>query len=189
MPIGSFNVRLTLKNQSAFERLGKKVQDFRPVWEEVITRWLSHNEDKFAEGRGAQLSGVDFDMESEPVMWMGVTDEYAAEKTRTGFENWLMVRTGELKTSLTERHTVDWWEEQEPLAVRFGTMNKKAFWNWEKRPTMFLDVMDRQMIRDMVGAYLNFEPPFRPWTGQEVKRMDAEFRSQFGGLKLPALPA
>lgn len=178
MPKTSFRVRLNLVGQDAFQKIQRRVLDLREVWNQIVDRWLVSNKAKFDEGRGAQLSGVEFDAEDEPVMWLGVTDDYAAAKSAAGFENWLMVRTGELKTSLTERGGIDWWEDLGKMEARFGTENRKEVWHREKRPVMFLSADDRQMIRDMIGAWFNGLPPFRQYVPSETKRYDAKFQAR-----------
>lgn len=177
MPVyNKFTVNLRLTGMDAFDKLKGRIMDLRKVWNEVIPRWLNHNEEKFEEGRGAQLMGVEFDAEGESVFWLGVTDDYAAKKTSDGFPNWLMVRTGALREELTSRDGLAWWEDLDMQEARFGTLDMKAMWNIEKRPVMFLDTEDRQMIQDMVGAYFNGQPPFQMYRPSAVKEMDAQLR-------------
>jgi len=185
--VRSFSVSIVFRNWDALEQMKHRVAGFQEVFEAIIERWTAHNADKFEEARGAQLSGVIFDVDTEPVMWKGVTDEYAAEKTRDGFPNWLMVRTGELMASLTEPGNLGWYAEVEKDYALFGTILNKAIWHRFTRPVNFLDSEDRQMIRDMFGAYLDGEAPFRQYEKSEAKVMDAEFKSMFKGVTLPGL--
>lgn len=187
--VRSFNVELVFRNFDAFNQLAARVTGFKEVFEAIIDRWVAHNRDKFEEARGAQLSGVVFDTEVEPVMWQGVTDDYAAQKSMDGFENWLMVRSGDLMRSLIERDNLGWWEDVQPLFAEFGTILLTAEYHRFNRPVNFLDVQDREMIRDMFAAYLNFDGPFKPFQRSDAERMDAEFKSQFRGVTLPGLPA
>jgi hypothetical protein len=179
MPVRSFSTQVVLRNWEVFNALGERAQNFRPVFAQIIERWVAHNVAKFDEGRGAQLSGAVFDAGGETVIWEGVTDEYAIEKTRDGYENWLMVRDHETINALTMRDGLGWIENVGPMSAEFGAWIDKIEWNWYKRPVMFLDNADREMINDMFGAYLANEPPFVQFVASDTVRMDAEFKSMF----------
>lgn len=187
--VNRFSVNIVLKNWSIFRELQSRVNNFTPVWEQIIERWILHNADKFEESSGAELAGITFDTDVEPVFWLGVTDEYSEQKRRDGFPNWLMVRTGELRQSLVDRNSFGWVEDIEPMAAEFGTILKKAEWNFLKRPVMFLDVQDREMVLDMFHAWMNNDSPYVQFRAGDVQRMDSEFKAQFQGVTLPGLPA
>ncbi len=181
-------VRLKMMGQNGFQEIQYRVTNFKEVWNEIIDRWLVSNEAKFEKGRGAQLSGVEFDAGDDPVRWMGVTDEYAADKSADGYPNWLMVRTGELKKALTERGATDWQEALNPMETLFGTIEMgsfgmmKAIWHRKTRPVIFLSTDDRQMIRDMIGAWFNGDPPFRKYAPSEVESYDAVLQTRMTDL-------
>ena len=187
--VRGFKVSLEFRNFNVFTQMKGRVSGFQEVFEAIIDRWVDHNRRKFDEARGAQVSGVIFDAEVEPVFWKGTTDDYAAQKLRDGFDDWLMVRTGELLNSLIERDNLGWWEEVNKDFAIFGSIHMHGEYHALTRPVNFLDVEDRQMIRDMFGAWLNFDGPFQPYRGGDVERMETEFKSQFSGVTLPGLPA
>jgi hypothetical protein len=87
-----------------------------------------------------------------------------------------MVRDGDLIESLTNPGAAGWFEQVGPRSARFGTTLPQAAYNWEKRPTMFLDEWDRDMVRDMAGAFIEGKAPFKDWAPAPAQVFDAEFR-------------
>lgn len=176
MPVTSFRVSIVLKNQTIFDRLAVKLTDFSTVFDHILDRWLAHNEDKFAQAQGAEADGISF--ASGDATWKPDTKKYSAAKRRAGFPDWLMVRTGETKDAMTERGAMGQYEEIEPMQAQFSLTDDprdRARWNMETRPVMFLDDEDQLMIREMFGAYLNDESPFRAYRFPDSSRMEAEF--------------
>lgn len=173
MPLTKLSVNMTLKNQGVYAQMGKRVEDLRPVWNEILVRWLEHNEDKFELARGASATGVTFDTEGGPVVWLPLTPGYLRSKTRAGYDDWLMVRDGELKRSLTRRDSFGWFEDLRKDGAEFGTILMTATYHEETRPVMFLDAEDRVMIREVFGAWMNSDPPFTapPWTGAVIRKV------------------
>lgn len=182
MPVTNFSVSVTIKGRDAFDRMAAKLMTFAPAFDAVLERWLAHNEDKFAQSKGAESVGISF---SGDATWEGLTPGYMKAKRRGGFEDWLMVRTGETKAALTQRGAFGQFDTIEPMAAHFTLSDEprqRAQWNIRTRPLLFLDEQDQQMIREMFAAYLNDDPPFRSWKPSEVKRMDAEFGSVLNPL-------
>lgn len=178
MPVGGFRVTLTIRNREYFKRLAGKLRNFLPVFDVIINKWLAHNEDKFEASIGMEKSGLSLD--SGEVRWKELSPEYMAQKRRDGFEDHLMVRTGELKSSLTIRDSFGWWEKLGAQTAEFGTLLKQAHFNWQTRPTMFLDKADRAMIPEMFVAYLEGSGPFKPYVESDVHRMERDMKMMLG---------
>lgn len=162
MPLTKISANVVLKNEDALAQMGDRVKNLRPLWNEIVVNWIDHNADKFDRARGAQATGVIFDTEGDPVTWLPLTPGYDAAKRRAGYADWLMVQSGETMRSLTERDSFGWFEDLRPDGAEFGTIIDTARWNEEKRPLMFLDADDRKMIRELFGAWLSSDAPFRP---------------------------
>ena len=175
MPLTAFAVTVTLRGGNISPHLAELLSDFSPAFEAVDDRWLAGNRKKFEEARGAEGSGVSFDGDT---IWQPDSPAYSAEKRRKGFDDWLMVRTGELMTAMTTKGAFGEYHDIDARSARFGLTDEprdRARWNWDKRPVMFLDENDQQMIREMFGAFLNDQPPFKPWVPSQGRIMDAEF--------------
>lgn len=182
MPTTNFKISVKISGRDAFDHMAVKLRNFTPAFEEVLKRWLAHNNDKFEEGRGAELSGATF---SGDTAWKPVTDAYSEAKRRMGFPNWLMVRTGELKGALTTRGAFGQYDEIAPMSARFSLTDEprqKAQWNLQTRPVMFLDSADQIMIREMFEAYLNDRSPFVAYVPSDTVRMDAEMGAMMNPL-------
>ncbi len=162
MPLTKLSARAVLKNEDALEQMGDRVKDLRPLWNEIVVRWLDHNVEKFDMARGAQATGVVFDTEGMPVEWMPLSPGYDVAKRRAGYDDWLMVQSGETRRSVTERDSFGWYEDLRKDGAEFGSILMTAVWHEKTRPIMFLDAEDRKMIREMFGAWFNSETPFRP---------------------------
>jgi len=181
VPLGQFKIRVILRGTNLSEELSARLLSFRRVWEEVIWRYISHNRSKFDRSRGQESSGASFDFGT---MWRNLTERYMASKRRAGYEDWLMVRSGELMRSLTERDTFGWYETVTDKAATFGTILLKAFYHRETRPVMFLDQTDVQMVGEMFGSYLSGEPPFREFVPSAAERMDADLSQMLDPMGL-----
>jgi len=177
VPISNFKVRVTIKGRDAFDHMAAKLQTFAPAFDAVLERWLAHNEEKFAQGKGAEAAGVTF---TGDAIWEKLTPGYMKAKRRQGFEDSLMVRTGETKAALTQRGAFGQYDDIGPTSAHFSLTDEprqRAQYNIKTRPLLFLDEDDQSMIREMFSAYLNDEPPFAAWKPSEVKRMDAEMHA------------
>jgi hypothetical protein len=129
-----------------------RAQDLTPAFNRIIDEWQIGNVVKFDSAEGLQDVGVLF---SDGIYWEAVTPEYSEEKTAQGFDDHLMVRTGELMMDMTMgRGNWNWFEKVDPQEVMFGSINPKIGWNWEKRPAQFLDRLDRIMINSEMQMYL-----------------------------------
>lgn len=142
------------------------------MFEAFIERWQEHNEAKFEAAQGMEATGVMFD----GAWWKPLSPEYMAEK-RKDYDDWLMVRDGDLIESLTNPGASGWYEEVTDTTARFGTLLKQATFNWESRPVMFLDQEDAANLRGLVIAHLEDRAPFANWVPPAGKQMDAEFHS------------
>lgn len=179
MPVSGFRVKITLLNGTALPRMIARIRaGFEDVYHEIIERFTAHNEDKFDQAAGAQGTGTAFD--SGMVIWKPLSPAYAAEKSAAGYNDWLMVREGDLIESLTNPDDAGWYEEVGDRHARFGTVLPQAGFNQETRPVMFLDPDDRQMTADMFGNYVGGEGPFREFVPPSSKAMTAEFRAIVG---------
>lgn len=176
MASSGFKVTLQFRNAGAFKRQAEKIgRGFVAVFEAIHERWLAHNSTKFEQGRGSELSGVAFDGE---IIWQPDTLPYSMSKRRAGYDDWLMVKTGETMAALTQKNAPGEFHLIEPTRALFSVSDDprdRVRWNWEKRPTIWLDEEDEQMIVDMFGAFMNDLPPFKAFSGMDTDRMDAEF--------------
>lgn len=177
MPVSSFRIKIILKGEEQIARLGDRLHDFREVFDRFLDRFVRHNRDKFESGRGMEGGGTAFDFETR---WKADSPKYSASKRRAGYEDWLMVRTGELMRSLTGRDNFGWYEKLDTHGATFGTLVRQAWYHRETRPVMFLDVQDLNTLRDLFGAYLEGEPPFRAFVPDRGKALDAEFAAIMG---------
>lgn len=177
MPFNTFAVEVRFKGRQQWAAFVQRLGSFKVVFDAIIDRWVGHNVEKFEASKGAETTGYYFD---DDVAWLPLkSDAYRAQKRRDGYEDWLMVRTGELKDSLTSRDSGPYWyEDVGDEQATFGTLDRKAEWNAATRPVMFLDGNDRAMILEMFGSYMEGEPPFRPFVGTG-QVMDREYKGIF----------
>lgn len=169
---GGFRIKVTITKPNMFALIVQRLQDgFAELFEAIIERWQEHNDEKFEQAQGASLSGLDFDGD---VSWDPLTPDYFETKSED-YDDWLMVRDGDLLESLTNPGAAGWFEQITPRSARFGTTLPQAGWNWDKRPTMFLDEWDRDMIRDLAFAFLDGKAPFKAWTPSATQVLEAEF--------------
>ena len=176
MPLNTFSVQVRFRGRQQWAAFVAKLSSFKAVFGAIIDRWTAGNVEKFEKTQGRESGGYYFggDVSWDPLK----SAAYQAEKRRSGYPDWLMVRTGELKQSLTDRKDPYFYEEIGDDQATFGTLDKKAEWNRNTRPVMFLDETDQQMILDMFGAYMEGEPPFRPFVGIG-QAMDREYKGIF----------
>lgn len=157
----SFNIDLKVENPEVLPELEQRVQNLVPVFEEVISEWAKGNQEKFEAGLGKEAVGVDV---SPDVFWEALTPGYRAAKRKAGFEDQIMVRTGDLRASLIDIE--GFFHEEMPLQAVFGTPKAeedqaKAIYNFEKRPVIFLGLSDQNMIRKTVVDYFSFGEDFK----------------------------
>lgn len=186
--MGSFKLqfRLTGQNLEAVEEVRARLQDFSAPFAAIVDEWAKGNEDKFAKGKGAELTGVD----QPPAFWASVSPAYYRQKhgpvlrgSRTTYPDWLMVRTGDLAASLTSPGAFS--EYVDKHRVVFGTpLNQedadKAMFNREKRPTIFLGRSDRQMVRREMSRYLSMGENYRELMFAKAGRLTALKREMQG---------
>jgi hypothetical protein len=189
--MGSFRLKLNLRQQcwENLDELDARLQDFSPVFANIIGEWARGNVDKFAKGRGAEMTGAD----QPPTTWEAVTEKYHSQKMKK-FTDWLMVRTGELMSSLTTRGAFGEFTD-EHRAI-FGTPldssdADKAMYNSDKRPTIFLGRTDRLMIERELQNYLNLGKNYKDIlfaTGKrrmalktEMRELDIQFAEAVNG--------
>lgn len=178
MPASGFSIAIRVSDPKWLEKNAERLLDFSALFGELRDAWVEHNKDKFEQSMGAQELGVWMD---DTTFWKELSDAYLAEKEREGYEDWLMVRTGELMDGLVSGSGPDWYEDIAERRCLFGTLNIKAFYNRETRPVMFLDEEDRKAFVKLVVAYLEWKVPFGRPPSPEVRRMDAEFRALMAG--------
>jgi hypothetical protein len=85
-------------------------------------------------------------------------------KRGEGYVDWLMVRTGALKDSLTNPES--FFHEANEAGAVFGAPlseleENKVDWNWEKRPTVFFGYSDMMMLTRHLGNYLGFGADYK----------------------------
>jgi hypothetical protein len=158
--IVGYHINLRKYTKFSTQALADRVADLSGIWANVRDAWLEHNQDKFNQAKGQQDSGVTFESGTE---WMPLTERYSAEKSWAGYDDWLMVRTGELMSDMTygAQGSSNWSEDlSQPMSAAFGSTNEKIGWNWMKhgiynRPAQFLDQEDRENISSEVRQWLS----------------------------------
>lgn len=173
----NFHVKLRIKGEQWLRVLGDRLADFSPAFEQIYKSWLARNVIKFEQAKGAEAGGVSFD--GGEVNWQALTEAYRIRKEKMGFENWLMVRSGELMASLTQEGAAGAYVSIEAQFSSFGTTNPAAAYHWIPRQTVFLDEGDRESVRTEFSDYLSGRPPYDQGAGDAKRRMaamDAAFR-------------
>ena len=149
----NFKLTHVVVNKGLTDVIANRVKDLAPAFDRIIDEWQIGNQVKFDNAVGMQDVGVD---QGEGIFWEPVTPDYSASKYAAGYEDHLMVREGDLLLDLTMgRNNYNWFENIEPQEAIFGSINPKIGWNWEKRPTQFLNRQDRIMISSEVKMYLD----------------------------------
>jgi len=197
--MGLFKLRLEVNPQN-FEKLDEikaRLNDFSVPFVNIISEWAQGNiKRKFARGLGAERTGVD----QAPARWEPVSAAYYKQKhgpivrgTRQLFPDWLMVKTGALMNALGRRG--GFVEYVDAHRAVFGTpMDEEsaaaAAGNREKRPTIFLDRTDRNMVRRELQRYLtlgeNYKDVMWAMAGRkayimkQIKEMDIAFAGTIG---------
>lgn len=194
-----FTVKLSLasRNMERLDELASRLKDFTVPLSNIIGEWARGNTRKFDAAVGAELSGAD----EPPTQWEPVTLAYYKQKhgpvqrgNRTMFPDWLMVRTGDLMRSLTQRGLFA--EFFDATKAVFGTPldpeeAAKASYNFAKRPTVFLGRSDRNMIRREFQDYLSLGANYKDalFAGasrryalqKEMQILDMEFAEAVSG--------
>lgn len=177
----TFKLELDLVRASMLYELRERLADFSPMLNAAVSEWAVSNKDKFEASRGAEATGVSFSPEPtwEPLQ----SKDYVFQKRRQGFPDWLMVRTGELKTALTTEG--GYFRKVDPTMAVFGSPNDpedaiKVKGNWGMRQVLFLDSEDMKTIERMWNDYITLGPEFQSirkaaaYAALENKRMDSE---------------
>ena len=192
--MGLFKLRLET-NPKGFEKLDEirsRLRDFSVPFVSIISKWAQGNiRRKFARGAGAELTGVDQQM----AQWTPVTTAYYKQKhgpivrgARQLYPDWLMVRTGALRAALGD--VGGFAQFVDAHRAVFGTpMNREseaaAGGNKDRRPTIFLDRTDRNVIKRELQQYLTLGEGYKDimWAiagrqyglKKEVKELDIAF--------------
>jgi len=180
----SFRITVLVENARLLPEIQARMADLSPFFDAVIDDWQRGVEGKFNRGRGQEQAGAEFTPAPtwEPLQ----SKEYVEQKRREGRENWLMVRTGDLKEALMQGQ---FFRMVEPLLADWGTPadpddEVKVRGNWELRQALFFDSSDMQDIARNANDYMTLGPRFRDIKfadGVEKMRMDAEFQAAVGG--------
>jgi len=165
-----FSVSVEIKNPGILAEIQERLADLRPAFEAIIPEWVSINEQKFGMGRGAEIGGVEVD---DGVYWQPLTERYRLQKhpngppkrkTKAGeYPDWLMVRTGALMTALTDPDTI--FQAVTAQDAVFGSpldpdLAAIVGYQWVRRQAVFLGTADKNMVRRIIGDYLNMGPDF-----------------------------
>jgi len=97
------------------------VKDLRPVWEDLYDDFLQGERSLFAaEGNVGSRTR---EMESSGAwgLWEPLNEDYAKRKQAQGYGTKILVRTGRLKESLTERSHADAVFQSRELGMSLGT--------------------------------------------------------------------
>jgi len=194
--MGTFNFQL--KYDQDLSRLGEiqaRMKDFSIPFGDIIDKWAESNSRKFEAGRGAELSGTG-GADLRPAVWEPLQSlPYVRSKRRRGFADWLMVGTGALMSALTNRG--NFGEFIDTHRVAFGVpldeedavkaVNKR---NATLRPTIFLSLPDRNMIKAVLKDYISMSDNYRGFLmsstdrilglRKEMKQMNLEFAEVSG---------
>lgn len=160
--IVSFNITVFTEGLERLPELAARLKDLTPALHNLIAEWAQSNEDKFRESRGTQVGGVQQD---DSLFWHGLTEPYMKEKTRKGFEDWLMVRTGDLRRAMTDPE--GFFSVVMPDKAVFGIpldpedAIKVTGTNWELRQAIFLNYKDRLAIKREVKNYFALGEKYR----------------------------
>lgn len=157
--MGTFklNIKFAMRFDKCAE-IAQRMKDFSVPFSKIIDEWAAGNVRKFGSGSGAELTGAE-GRDLSPVTWEPLQSlPYAREKRRKGFADWLMVRTGNLMSSLTNRG--EFSEFIGPHQTAFGIPYDEEAQAASKgnrflRPTVFLSGPDRLMIRRNLQQYIS----------------------------------
>jgi hypothetical protein len=152
--------------------LSNKIKDLSSLFDTIIDEWGKGNPEKFGYAMGASETGIKVDPQVE---WQALSPAYFKAKTRQGYPNQIMVRTGSLLASLSDPNR--FFRMVEPEQAIFGTPNDpddfmKMQYNWNTRQTIFLGDSDQNMIREKTQKYFTIQMQS---TKQEVSEMDVNF--------------
>ena len=153
----SFNIRLKVTNLDQLAEISARFADMSVPFQDIIEKWAAANPKKFEEGEGKELTGANVDPFTD-VFWEHLTGPYIARKEKEGFPDSIMVRTGELRDALSDVNSF----ASAVMAQQaiFGIPNDpdvaaRAFYNFEKRQTIFLGEDDLLMIKKTIQDYLS----------------------------------
>ena len=174
--MGTFH--FTLKYDIDLSRcteIAQRMEDFSIPFGKIIDNWAASNVLKFGAGKGSESSGFSGGALT-PSRWEPLTEKYRAAKEKKGFSNWLMVRTGDLMSSLTSRGAFA--EFIDAHRAVFGTPldaedADKALYNSETRPTVFLSESNRLNIRSELQAYISLGGDYKALLMARAGRLQA----------------
>jgi hypothetical protein len=151
----NFTIKLNITNPELFPELAARANDLRPAFEDIIDKWARNNEEKFAASVGMELSGAQVD---PSVFWEPLTESTSTSKRRRGVPDQIMVDTGELKMALEDEE--GFFRATSPQEAVWGTPKSfddelKVKFNYEKRPAIFLGLVDQKNIESDVSNYLS----------------------------------
>ncbi len=175
-----FKLRLQInKNLAHISELKKRLKDFSIPFADIADQWAKGNVQKFRKGIGKESTGVS---QSESVNWaplsqdMGTMSQeakrayfeggisalmltpYQRWKRKKGYPDRLMEASGSLRLALT---SPDGFEKDiSPNKIVFGKPRheadaNKVKYNWDTRRTVFLNLSDKNMIRQTLQRYLD----------------------------------
>ena len=157
--MGTFklNLKLAMRFDKCAE-IAERMKNFSIPFSNIINEWADGNVQKFEAARGAELTGASGG-DLRPATWEPLQSlPYAREKRRKGFADWLMVRTGNLMDSLTNRGEFAEFisDHQTAFGVPYDEEAQAASrGNRFTRPTVFLSGPDRQMIKRNLQQYIS----------------------------------
>jgi hypothetical protein len=179
----NFNVTVYVKGGEAPTLMASRLSDLSDFFNTVIGEWSRDNEEKFSAGVGAEATGVNVD---PGIFWRPLSPSYLKEKESEGLAGALMVRTGSLKSSLSDPNLLirevgtDRAIFGEPLDP-FDAL--KVSENWDSRQAVFFSGRDQMMIKEKLIKHLDPDQyggiPYSD-TKAEIDRMDAEFEGLTG---------
>lgn len=194
----SIKTRIVTKNLSILDEVNARLKDFSIPLSNIVAQWAKGNKRKFAAAKGKEntgASGTDLD----PAVWQPLMQSlgrmsqiekrayfewgqkdmgtpYQRWKRKHGMPNWLMVATGSLLQSLSSRGMFG--EFIDNARAVFGQPldpedSDKARYNYKKRPTIFLSLSDRLMVKAQFQNYLNLGGNYRDLLFARAGRLKA----------------
>jgi len=97
------------------------VKDLRPVWEDLYDDFLQGEKSVFAAEGNAGSPTREMGSSGSWGPWAPLNPDYAARKQAQGYGTKILVRTGRLKGSLTERSHADAVFQPRELGMSLGT--------------------------------------------------------------------
>jgi len=156
-----FNVSVIVKNEAELAEVKARLENMSILFNNIIDEWATGNAGKFNKSRGAEASGIALDAD---VFWQPLTEKYKKQKHKTYPADWLMVGTGDLKNSLTNKDGFIRAVTAKDAVFGMPLMledENKVKGNWNRRPVIFLDRSDTLMVKRNLIDWFNLGDKYK----------------------------